>query len=76
MNKLLSLEEKYRKSIHEVGVEIGDKIYWAKIETEYDGYEFTDGIISMEDDYSVKIQKWSDEISEEIMEAYNNAIIT
>ena len=76
MNKLLSSEEKYRKSIHEVSVEIGDKIYWAKIETEYDGYGFAEGIISMEDDYGVEIQKWSDEISEEIMEAYNNAIIT
>tara|TARA_R110000765_G_scaffold377214_1_gene468059 strand:- start:1084 stop:1314 length:231 start_codon:yes stop_codon:yes gene_type:complete len=76
VNKLLSSEEKYRKSIHEVSVEIGDKIYWAKIETEYDGYSYADDIISMEDDFGAEIENWSEEISEEIMEAYNNAIIT
>ena len=76
MNKLISSEEKYRKTIHEVCVEIGDKIYWANIETEYDGYGLADGIVSMEDNYGAEIQNWSEEISEEIMEAYNNAIIT
>ena len=76
MNKLISSEEIYKKTIHEVGVEIGDKIYWAKIETESDIFGFSEDILSMEDDFGVEIQKWSDEISEEIMDAYNNAIIT
>jgi len=74
MNKLISSEEIYRKTIHEIGVEIGDKVYWAKIATEVHDYAFIEEIISIEDDFGVDIEEWSDEISEEIMESFNNAI--
>jgi len=72
MNKLIEKKHTYAKNYYTIGVEIGDKIYWATIEDESDDFGTYMSVEEIKDDFDNVINV-SDEILDEIIEAYQES---
>ena len=72
MSKLIEKKHTYAKNYYTIGVEIGDKTYWAIIEDESDDFGAVMSVEEIKDDFGNVINV-SDEILDEIIDVYQES---